>query len=64
MVHGLLSSLQFVDMVMLRAVAMMSILPVGFELAFQKCFGLIVGGGAVRLWVSWLLAFCHDQKEH
>ena len=47
---GLLPSLQFVDVVVLRAVAMMSILPVCFEILFQNCLGLIVRGGAVRLW--------------
>ena len=47
---GLLPSLQFVDVVVLRTVAMMSILPVRFEILFQNYLGLIVGGGAVRLW--------------
>ena len=54
---GLLSSLQFVDVVVLRAVAMMSVLPVRFEILFQNCLGLVVGGRAVRFCGSWLPAF-------
>ena len=39
---GLLLLHQFVDVVVLRAVAMMCVLPVGFEFAFQNCLGLVV----------------------
>ena len=52
----MLPSLQFVDVVVWRAVAMMSVWPVGFELSVRNCPDHVEEGGAVR---AFFLLFFH-----